>query len=387
MKQKVAGLALLSLWSIAAVGCSGVAESTDQEGRGSGRPAVAVEVMRPIVADHAEGIDVTGSLSPKFEGDVKSEYQGIVTEVYVAEWVRVKKGTSLARIDSREMEILSEKADAAVRTAKANLLEAEAVGSHAERDYDRLLKLKEAGIASQKDLDDGLTANEAANARIAAAEAQLNVIEKDFQYTKTRLSKTLICSPMDGAVSYRGVNIGDLVGEMGSPNVMFRIIDPRILNLTVTVPSGRMEAVRIGQPLTFSTDAVPGKVFTGKVMFINPVVSEADRSVRVIAEVENSDERLKGGLFVEGQIITAKRTNILRVPRSALFSWDVVGKKAGMFVVAGETAKQRKVATGSTMGDSVEITSGLEAGEMVVVRGGFNLKDGDRISVTQAKEG
>ena len=68
---------------------------------------------------------------------------------------------------------------------------------------------------------------------------------------------------MDGVVSLRNVNVGDFVGEMGA-KPMFRIVDNRILDLTVTVPSGEMGALRIGPALTFSTDALPGKVFHGK---------------------------------------------------------------------------------------------------------------------------
>jgi membrane fusion protein, multidrug efflux system len=307
--------------------------------------------------------------------------------VYVTEWVRVKKGNPLARIDAREMEIILQKAKAAVEMAKANLLQAQVAGNRTEREYDRLLKLKEAGLVTQQNLDDGLTEKEAAAARIAAAKAQLKAAEEDLQYTKTRLSKTIIYSPIDGVVSFRGVNVGDLVGEMGSPKIMFRIINTRILDLTVTVPSIEMSRVHVGQPLTFSTDALPGKNFTGKVMFINPVVNEADRSVKITAEVENVSEQLKGGLYVKGRIITGKRMGILRVPRVALLSWDVAGNKGDLFVVKGEIANRRTVQTGSVLGEFVEVTSGLSPGEPVVVRGGFNLKDGDRVNVTQVNGG
>jgi membrane fusion protein, multidrug efflux system len=188
-------------------------------------------------------------------------------------------------------------------------------------------------------------------------------------------------------VSFRGVNIGDLVGEAGSQKIMFKIIDTRILDLTVTVPSVEMGMVRVGLPLTFSTDAIPGGTFTGKVMFINPVVNESDRSVKVTAEVKNVSEQLKGGLYVKGRIVTGKRTGILRVPRGALLSWDVAGKKGDLFVVKGEIANRRTVQTGVAMGDFVEIISGLVTDEQVVVRGGFNLKDGDRVNVTQVNRG
>jgi len=386
MIRFVSGVVLL-IFSVAFSGCSGKEESKNPNGKNVGRPPVAVEVTKVTKMDHSEGIDVVGSLSPKFGADVKSEFAGIVTEVNVTEWVRVKKGMPLAKIDTREMDILLQKARAAVEMAKSNLLQAEVGGNRANREYDRLLKLKEFGLATQQSLDEGLTEKEAAAARIAAASAQLKVAEEDLQYTQTRLSKTTIRSPIDGVVSFRGVNVGDMVGEMGSQKIMFKIIDTRLLDLTVTVPSVEMGVVRVGLPLTFSTDAIPGKNFTGKVMFINPVVNEADRSVRVIAEVENASEQLKGGLYVKGRIITGKRTGLLMIPRVALLSWDVAGKKGDVFLVKGDIANRRTVQVGSAMGDFVEVTSGLAPGDSVVVRGGFNLKDGDRVNVIQVNGG
>ena len=378
-------MVLLILW-IGFPGCSGREETKNPDQKVAGRPPVAVEVAKVEVAEFTEGIDVVGSLSPKFSADVKSEFVGIVTEVYVTEWVRVKKRTPLAKIDSREMEIVLQKSRAAMETVKANLLQAEVAGNRATREYERLLKLKEYGLVTQQNLDEGLTEKEASAARIEASRAQLRVAEEDLKHTQTRLSKLIIYSPMDGVVSLRDVNVGDLAGELGG-KPMFRIIDTRKLDLTVTVPSTKMEAVHIGQPLTFSTDAIRGKNFTGKVMFINPVVNEADRSVKVIAEVENVSEQLKGGLYVKGRIITGKRTGILRVPRAALLSWDVAEKKGDVFVVQGEIANRRTVQTGGVMGDFVQVTSGLSPGEPVVVRGGFNLKDGDRVNVTQVNGG
>ena len=386
IREFVLGTMLLVL-SLGFSSCSGKEEGKNPGAKNVGRPPVAVEVAKVEITDHNEGIDVVGSLAPKFTADVRSEYAGIVTEVHVTEWVRVKKGTPLAKIDSREMEILLQKASAAVEMAKATLLQAEVAGNRANREYGRQVKLKELGVVTQQALDDGLTEKEASAARIEAAKAQLRAAEEDLRHTETRLSKTTILSPMEGVVSFRGVNIGDLVGEAGSQKIMFKIIDTRILDLTVTVPSVEMGMVRVGLPLTFSTDAIPGGTFTGKVMFINPVVNESDRSVKVTAEVKNVSEQLKGGLYVKGRIVTGKRTGVLRVPRGALLSWDVAGKKGDLFVVKGEIANRRTVQTGAVMGDFVEIISGLSTDEQVVVRGGFNLKDGDRVNVTRVNRG
>ena len=376
---------LITLW-MGFSGCSDKGESKNPGDKTTGRPPVAVEVTRVMKTDLTEGIEVVGSLSPKFGADVKSEFVGIVTEIYVNEWVRVKKGTPLAKIDTREMEIVLQKSKAAVEMAKSNLLQAEVAGNRANREYERLLKLKEFGLVTQQNLEDGLTEKEASAARIGAAKAQLKAVEEDSQQIEMRLSKTVIRSPLDGVVSSRNINVGDLVGEMGS-KPMFRIINTRILELTVTVPSGVMGTVHVGQSLTFSTDAMPGKSFTGKVMFINPVVNELDRSVKVTAEVDNASEQLKGGLFIKGQIISGKRSGILKVPRTALLSWDVAEKKGDLFVVKGEIANRQVIQTGVIMGDFLEVTSGLSSGDQVVVRGGFNLKDGERVNITQVNGG
>lgn len=372
---------LIGFWIIT-LGCSSTTGEDPKKIEKVGKPPVAVEVFKVAASTVSEGIDVVGSLSAKFGTEVKSEYTGIVAEVYVTEWVRVAKGTPLARLDAREADLVLSKAQMAVDVAKANLLQAEVAANRANREYERLLKLKEAGLVTQQALDDGLTEKEAAAARIATATAQIKAAEEEVRYTQTRLSKGIIRSPMDGVVSLRNVNVGDFVGEMGA-KPMFRIVDNSILDLTVNVPSGEMGSVHVGQPLTFSTDALPGKTFSGKVKFINPAVNEADRSVKVVAEVQNVDEQLKGGLFAKGRIMTGTRAGVLKVPQTALLTWDVPAKKAEVFVVDGDTARRQTVRTGNIAGDRVEIPSGLTPGQQVITRGGFNVKDGNKVNVTR----
>ncbi len=374
-------VALFAVW-MGIYGCSATGEDKKPNEKVGQRPPVAVEVTKVTAANITDGIEVIGTLSSKFGADVKSEYTGIVAEVYVTEWVQVEKGTPLARLDTREGELVLKKAQTAVEIAKANLMQVEVAANRANREYERALKLKEVGLITQQNLDDARTEREAAAVRISAAKAQIQAAEEDVEHAQTRLSKAIIRSPRKGVISWRNVNVGDYVGEMGA-KPMFRIVDNRVLELTVTVPSGEMGAVRMGQALTFSTDAIPGKTFTGKVMFINPTVNESDRSVRVVAEVENTPEQLKGGLFVKGQILTGKRTGVIKIPRIALLTWDVAATKAEIFVVNENVAHRRTVRTGNISGDQVEIISGLASGQQVITRGGFNVKDGDKANVTR----
>ncbi|MGE5663079.1 MAG: efflux RND transporter periplasmic adaptor subunit [Deltaproteobacteria bacterium] len=377
-----AALALAAAWL---TGCTAQGPDKAGAGRTAGRPPVAVDASPAAPAEIADGIDVVGTLAARYDAEVKSEYGGTVSEVYVTEWVRVRKGQPLAKVDTREGEVTLKRAHASVELARASALEAEAAARRADREYERAVKLKEAGLVTQQALDDAATQKEAAAARTAAARAQVAAAGEDVRQAETRVSKSVIRAPFDGVVAARLVNVGEVVGEM--QKVVFRVVDNRLLDLTVTVPSADMAAVRVGQAVAFATDAVPGKTFTGKVKFINPAVSEADRSVKLIAEVRNVPEVLRGGLFVKGRIETARRRGVVLVPRASLLSWDVAGKTGDLFVAEDNVARRRAVRTGSVSGDRVEIASGVAAGELVVTRGAFNVKDGDRIGVAPADGG
>ena len=339
-------LVLFALLALA--GCSGPAKGDTA----SDKPAVAVETAITAAGSVEQYVEVVGTLTPKRQADLKSEHSGIIDEVYVTEWVHVTKGQPLARLDTRE--------------AKAALLQVEAQAGQAEREYERALKLKDAGLMTQQGLEAAQTERDAARAALDLA--------------KTKLDKSLIRSPMDGVVSLKAINVGDYVENMGA-KAMFRIVDNSLFDLTVTVPSTWIHSVAVGQKLTFSTDAVPGKSFQGTVAFINPTAESDSRAVKVVAVVPNETGELKGGLFVKGRIVTGQRDGVLQVPRAALLTWDVEAGKADLFVISGQKAERRNVGTGLASGDSVEITSGLKSGEVVATRGAFNLRDGDSVAV------
>ncbi len=377
------GLLYAVLCAVAGILVFGCSKGKGSAASEAGKPSVSVEVAKVTPTDITEGVDVVGSLSAKFQADVRAEFAGTVTDVYVTEWVRVKKGTPLARQDTKELELLLQKGEAAVDVAKANVLQAEVSKNRAEREYARFVNMKEAGLVTQQNLDDMASEKDAANARLAAADAAAKAAERELMQGRAHLSKGVIRSPMDGVVSLRNVNPGDLVGDMGGTKVLFRVVNPRILDLTVTAPSKEMSAICVGRPIVFSTDAIPGKIFSGKVMVINPTVNEVDRSIRVVAEVMNDSDELKPGLFAKGRIIAGTRRGVLQMPRTGLLSWDVVKKQADVFVLNGDKVQRRTIQTGAVSTDFVEVASGLAADNEIVTRGGFNLKDGDTVRVVQ----
>lgn len=361
------GLALALAAAACSPACTGARAGSAPDDPPAGRLPVAVELAPVDPTDVVDAVEVVGSLEPKVEAEIKSEYTGTVTEVYVTEWVRVKAGTPLARLDSRETAAMLEAARAAVQ-------QAEVAETRAVRELERAQNLAEFGLVTDQQLDDARTAREAAGTAVAAARAQLQAVE-------ARLAKMLIRSPLDGVVAFRGIDVGDRVESMGGGAPMFRIVDTRVLQLTVQVPSSDIAAIQTGQPLEFRVDAIPDRTFTGRVMFINPTADPVSRSVRVLADVPNETGALKAGLFVKGRIVTGRRHGVLQVPRTALLQWDQSRRAARVFLVRQDVAEPREVTTGRDAGARVEIVAGLEPGERVVTRGAFVLRPGDRVKV------
>jgi membrane fusion protein (multidrug efflux system) len=360
--------ALVTISLAAAAACSKKADLDPLE---AGRPPVAVSVEAAVATDLLDTIDVVGTLEAKFTADVKSEVTGVVTEVYVTEWVPVKRGDKLARLDSRETE-------AGIETLRAAEAQARVGQNRAQREYERAQQLKQYGLITPQAFDDTKTAVEAADAAMTAARAQIKAAE-------TRLSKLLITAPMDGVVALRGISVGDRVENMGGNASMFRIVDNRVLDLTVSVPSSRLASVRVGQTLDFSSETLPGRTFSGKVMFINPAIDAASRSAKVVVQVANADGALRGGAFAKGRMVVGRRAAVLQVRKEALLNWNLETAKAEVFVVSGDTAQKRVVSTGAASGPSVEVLSGVQLGDQVVTRGAFALKDGDRVVVSKGE--
>jgi RND family efflux transporter MFP subunit len=373
---------------IALIACSLSACSNSEAGKEkqqATKPAIAVDTITAAGSDLTDSIEVTGSLEPKFAVDIKTQIPGLVRQVFVNEWVRVRKGQPLARIDVAETEALAKRAAAGVAAALAGQSQARVAANRADRELARMLNLKDSGLATQQGVDDARSEQEAARARMAAARAQIALAEEERHQLRARLSKGLVIAPIDGVVAMRDINVGDLTSDAAAAKPVFRIVDSRVFNLTVTVSSADSAKVKVGQPLEFTVDSLPGRTFAGKVMYINPELTSTDRSLKIIVEVQNREEVLKGGLFAKGRILTGRRSNVLQVPRNAINGLDLSAKKGSLFLIEKGIARRNAVVTGAEIGERIEIVSGLKAGQQFVVRGGFNLKDGDRVVISTAK--
>ena len=172
----------------AAVACSKEAAPEATAAAAAGKPPVAVAVGPVVVADLEESVEVVGSLAPKFAADVKSEVSGIVTAVYVTEWVSVRKGERLARLDTSETE-------AGIEALKAVEAQARVGETRARREYERAQQLE----AVRPDHAAGARRREvggrSGRGGAAAARAQIKAAQ-------ARLAKSTIVAPMDGVVAF-----------------------------------------------------------------------------------------------------------------------------------------------------------------------------------------
>jgi RND family efflux transporter MFP subunit len=352
--------------SLVVIGACGPSAETTPESPTP--PAVAVETAEVSRLDVEQSVEIVGSLAARKAADVKPEHGGVVTEVFVTDWVKVTRGTALARLDVREPRAVAE-------SARSSFLQAQVAAERAARELERTAELKDAGLATQQALDEARTVEQAARAGATAARAQQQLAE-------AQLDKATLRAPIDGLVYARNLNVGDYVDSQGSEPA-FKVADTRDLELVASVPAARSEDLSVGQQVRFRANSGNGAEYGGKVSSINPEVDQGSRTTKIKVLVSNEQLALKPGLFVRGKIVTGLREKVIVAPRSALASWDPSRGTGGVFVVEAGMAHWRTVQTGAVSGDVVEITAGLNQGDRVVTRGAFNLHDGDRIASGQ----
>jgi len=184
-----------------------------------------------------------------------------------------------------------------------------------------------------------------------------------------------IKSGIHGVVLSIFVNPGDRVDSLTS---LLSIIDVDTLRATIDIYERDLRLVKVGQKVTLTTAAYPSKRFKGKVVYISPQVDEHTQAIKVRVDVDNPDHLLRLGMFVSGELIYASGKKVVAVPLSAV---QQLNEENVVFVAEeGNNLKLREVVLGRNVNDYVEVTKGLNEGEIVVTQGSFYLKS------EQAKE-
>ncbi len=188
----------------------------------------------------------------------------------------------------------------------------------------------------------------------------------------------MIKAPFAGVVGLRSVSLGDYVKE-GQDLVNLESIDP--LKVDFRVPEVYLKQVGVGQTLEIGLDALPGKTYEGKVFAINPLVDAGGRAIVIRAQVRNADTALRPGMFARVRLITKSERDTLVVPEQALVPQ---GEDQYVFKVADGKVTRVKVETGQRRDARVEVTKGVDAGDVVVTAGQLKLRDGMAVTIAPA---
>lgn len=361
--RPVCAATMLSTLLLAAVGCGG-AES-DAQPDGADRPPARVDTVLVSARDIRETVSSTGTLRSVETVELRSEVAGPVRSIHFAEGERVQKGQLLVSIERVKIE---DQLDAATAARAAQ----EARAELARATHRRVHTLYERGSASQEELDEAASDSEEAEAMLGQLDAEISLLEEQLADTEVR-------APVDGRISLRLVDTGDLV-QVGTPLATLYTLDP--LEVVAQVPDRILDRVHLGQEVRARVSAFPDRVFTGTITFISPAVDEGSRMFPVKAEIANTDEVLKPGSFAAVAITLELREGRPMIPEECL-----VSTRQGyiVYVVVDGTARRRNVEIGLREPGIVEILSGLEVGETVVRAGQMTLSDGDPVTARTAE--
>ena len=311
-------------------------------------------------------------------------------------------------MESTQYEANADRDRAYIRTYRAEMIKAEASLKKDENYYNRQNKLFEEDLISQEQLEAAQAQYDIAKAQQEAITYQIQQAEASLRSTLDNLEKTVYNAPIDGIITSLRVEEGEiaLVGTMNNPGtVLMTIADLSVMEVEVEVDETDVIGVEIGHGAEVRVDAFPDRIILGKVTEIGSsalqkvTASEESKDFKVVITLEDPPVNLKPGLSASADIVTAEKKGVLAVPISALVLRDrktdePSSKKEdkeeeGVYIVQDNRVKFTPVMKG-IMGElMVEIKTGLEEGQTVVI-GPYNalrqLKDDTLIKPEEKKE-
>ncbi len=400
----------------------------------SRKNVVEVQLGKVEKRDLAQVVTASGEIKPKTYVNISANAFGKIVKLYVREGDTVKQGQMLAQLEnvqsSAEVAAMSASldasrtdavaADAAMKTSQADLNRARADHERTQLDYSRAEGLYKAQLISKAEYDSRKNAFESADAGKAQAEARIAQFKaqresaggrvNQARATLTRasdvLSKTVYTAPYDGVVTNLPVREGEtvVIGIQNSPgSTLMTIADLSVITAEVKVDETDIVNVKLDQSAEITIDAIPGKIFKGKVTEIGNIAvirstglatsqttagSQEAKDFKVVVTLEEPPANLRPGLSTTTKITTASRTGILVIPIQALTirQKSDLEKKAeedsaqaasparsekkeelqGVFVVKNNKAEFVKVETGITGVTDIEVVSGLKENDEIV---------------------
>lgn len=304
---------------------------------------IAVEARREAVA---ESLSLVGTLTANEWVEIKAELEAAVVEIGFEEGKPVTKGQLLFRLDESKLTTALTEAEVSLKLSKAN--------------YDRAQQLFRDKTISQQEFDQLASRFESMQAAIALRQREL----KD----------TKIFAPFAGVMGARNVSSGQVIKR---DTVLGQLVDLNPVKVEVSVPERFLSLLRLDQTIELRVAAFPGRTFKGQVYFIAPQVDTTTRTALVKAKIANADGTLKPGMFANLDLTLQLRDAAVVVPEPAIM---VNADKAMLYVVDKDmNAQLRFVKLGVRSAGVVEILSGVEAGQLVIVEGVQKVRPGAKI--------
>jgi len=320
-------------------------------------PATTVSSATVKEEDWAPVLSAVGSISAVQGAVVSSELSGVVSQIAFDNGGTAKKGDLLVQLDASAEE-------AQLKSAEADL-------ELARSDLERSRELVGRKVISKAEID--------------AAESKFKQKEGSVDQMRSMIAKKTVRAPFDGQLGIRQVNVGQMINS-GQQVVPLTSLDPVFADFAL--PQQHLGKLTPGLDVRVTTDALPGRVFNGKLTAINSMVDANTRNITLQATLENPDHVLRPGMFAKAEVTLPEKHKALVIPGSAI-SYAPFGDS--VFVIEkkkdektgkeSQAIRQQFVRVGESRGDFVSITQGLKAGEMVVSTGVFKLRNGMAVTV------
>ncbi len=325
----------------------------EQSSGGFSRPPTPVETIRVVPKTVADKFEAVGTLEAGESVTVVSEIDGVVVRIPFREGNPISKGDLIAQLDDAQLA-------AEVNRAKALL-------AQKKISFARIKDVVEQGAGAPQDLDD--------------AAAALKVAEADVALARARFNKTRITAPIDGIVGARRVSPGAFLRPGTGITDLAQLATLRVY---FSVPERYLAKLKRGSEVTVSTTAYPGEALMGHIDVVEPILDEKTRSARVMARLENPDEKFRPGMSADVSAVLRVQNNALTVPSEAVFA---SGSDVFVFVVKEDSTVSRKaLILGTRLSDVVEVISGLEPNAVVVRAGHQKLYEGAKVMAVQSQE-
>ncbi len=321
-------------------------------------PAMHVEAAPAEARPLPRTLPLTGALVANRQAEVAANASGRVIRTFVERGAMVRAGDQLVQLDVHSAAIGEQE-------ALGNLETVEAQRALAEAQCARYEGLFQKGAISRDEWDRFATQCRTSAGSARAARARADMARKTVNDATVR-------APFAGMVGERFVDVGEYVRP---DSRVAALVDVATLRLQLTVPEAEVGRISPQQVVTFEVQAFPGETFRGTVAYVGPAVRAATRDLVVEAVVQNSDRRLKPGMFATAQLALPSEP-VLAVPRSAL---RADGATARLFTVVEGRVEERIVQPGPERDGYVAVLEGLKLGEQVVTRPTEQIRDGTRV--------